>query len=516
MTDRPDILVVGAGPTGLALALAAGACGATVRIFEQRLTPWRPSRALLVHARTLEVLRPLGIVDSLLSRGQARPEVVAHFGARQVTLRLDAPGLSDTPYPYVALVRQADIEATFAAALSERGVEVERGVTVTGLDQHPTDGVRVHLRTVTGTASATGRFLVGCDGAASTVRPAAGIGLRGHDYPAEVVLADVELDPELAPDALHAAVGRAGLVFLFPGGEKATWRLLATRPAQRRSMMDSQPGELGPPLPTAELDRLLTTTRLGARCGRVAWSSRVRMARRLADSYRSGPVFLAGDAAHVHSPAGGQGMNVGIQDATNLGWKLAFAARGHPDRALLDSYDRERRPVERLVSTWTDLVFWAESGHDPVASLVRGCLAPIAAPWVPLAMRPRWVLAQVLRTLGQLRVDYRGSPLSVQSARPTSLRAGDRLPNTTVTVDRVPVGLHELTARPGLHVLLGADAPWPYPDRPEIHVHRLDDRGPAALTVVRPDGYIGLCSDVVAEREIADWLRLVGLEPSAS
>jgi 2-polyprenyl-6-methoxyphenol hydroxylase-like FAD-dependent oxidoreductase len=514
VTDQTDILVVGAGPTGLALALQARAGGATVRVLERRAQAWRPSRALLVHARTFEVLRPLGVVDALLSQSRARPEVVAHFGARRVVLRVDAPGLSDSPYPYVALARQADIEATLSAALAGLGVEVERGVTVTGLDQHPIDGVWGHTQTTTGTGTATSRYLIGCDGAASTVRSAAGLRWSGHDYPAEVVLADVELEPSLPPDALHVAVGRAGLVFVFPGGEKAAWRLLATRPAERQSTMDFEPGELGPPLAAGELDRLLSTTHLDVACRRVAWSSRVRVAHRLADSYRSGSVFLAGDAAHVHSPAGGQGMNVGIQDATNLGWKLAYAALGSAGETLLDSYEQERQPVERLVSAWTDLVFWLESARDPVASLVRLWLAPVVAPWVPLAARPRWVLAHVLRTLGGLRVNYRSSPLSVQRAGFGRLRAGDRLPDATVSVDHTPVRLHELTARPGLHVLLRPCVAWPYPDRREIHVHRLDGWGPAALTVVRPDGYIGLCSDVVDEREIAAWLRLVGLAPS--
>jgi hypothetical protein len=315
----------------------------------------------------------------------------------------------------------------------------------------------------------------------------------------------------LSPDALHVTVGRAGLVFLFPGGEKAAWRLLATRPAERQSIVDLPPGELGPPVAARELDDLLSATRTGARCARVPWSSRIRVANRLADSYRSGRVFLAGDAAHVHSPAGGQGMSVGIQEATNLGWKLAFAARGPADETLLDSYERERRPVERLVSAWTDAMFWAEAARNPVATLVRGCIAPVAAPWAPLALRPRWVLAQVLRTAGQLRVDYRDSPLSVQHARVARPRAGDRLPDTSVPVDGVPVRLHELTALPGLHVLLRAGQAWPYPPRPELHVHPLDDADLAAVTVVRPDGYIGLCSDSLDDPEIAAWLQLVGL-----
>jgi 2-polyprenyl-6-methoxyphenol hydroxylase-like FAD-dependent oxidoreductase len=303
------------------------------------------------------------------------------------------------------------------------------------------------------------RYLVGCDGATSTVRMAAGVPWQGSGYPTEVVLADVDLDGPAPADALHVYVKREGLVFLFPNGEHATWRLLATRPA-RESTVDAAPGELGPPVPPGEIRDLLGS--VGARCDRAVWSSRVRMAHRLADSYRSGRVFLAGDAAHVHSPATGQGMNTGILDATNLGWKLAYATAGATSAALLDSYELERRPVARQVSSFTDIAFWAEAGRDPIAWLVRGVLVPLAAPLAPFGARPRWVAGEVIRLLGQLRVAYRDSPLSVQHARPGPVRAGDRLPDATVNVGPDQVRLHELTARPGVHVLVTEEAQLPH------------------------------------------------------
>jgi 2-polyprenyl-6-methoxyphenol hydroxylase-like FAD-dependent oxidoreductase len=511
MTRSVDVLVVGAGPTGLALALQARSCGATVRVVERREEAWRPSRALLVHARTLEVLRPLGVVDALLEHAQVAPRLLTHVGARTIDLPTGTTGSTTTPYAHLTLVRQADVEATLAAALAELGVEVERGVAVAGFEQHPSDGVRVRMQSPSGPLVARCLYLVGCDGAASAVRAATGLSWRGFAYPTEVVLADVELDGAEPADALHVYVNRAGLVFLFPHGEHATWRLLATRPLSR-STVDAVPGQLGPPVPAREIEDLVAAAGIGARCDRVAWSSRVRMAHRLADSYRSGRVLLAGDAAHVHSPATGQGMNTGIQDATNLGWKLAYASGGVTQAALLDSYELERRPVARQVSAWTDLAFWVESGRDPVASLVRGVLAPLATPLAPLAIRPRWVAAQVIRMLGQLRVAYRDSPLSAQHTRRGPVRAGDRLPDAVVTLAGEPARLHELTARPGVHVLLHEDGPrLAGPDRPDIHVHRVGQWAGAAMTVVRPDGYVGLCSDVAEGGELAQWLSLVSM-----
>jgi 2-polyprenyl-6-methoxyphenol hydroxylase-like FAD-dependent oxidoreductase len=515
VTGPVDVLVVGAGPTGLALALQARLCGATVRVLERRTEAWRPSRALLVHPRTLEVLRPLGVVGTILSKADVGPDVVVHVGRRRLVVRTAARALSDTPYPHLTIVRQADIEAALSSALAEHGVAVERGAAVTGFSANPAGDIEVDLRSTTGTRHAQCRYLVGCDGATSTVRAKAGLRWRGFEYPTEIVLADVELGETHQPDGLQVALGRSGMAFLFPGGEHAAWRLLATRPIARPSRLDIPAGQLGPPVATEELTAILTAAGLAPAVERVAWSSRVRVAHRLADSFRSGRVFLAGDAAHLHSPATGQGMNTGIQDATNLGWKLAYAARGSAGDVLLDSYERERRPVARAVSTWTDLAFWVEAGNNPLVALARGLLAPLAAPFVSLAVRPGRVLAEVIRTLGQLRVGYRDSPLSVRCATPAGPpRAGDRLPDADVTVGGQPVRLHDLTARPGLHVLLRADRTWPYPDRPQIRVHRVDDWTGAATTIVRPDGYVGLASDAIDDDEITRWLALVGLPPS--
>ncbi len=172
-------------------------------------------------------------------------------------------------------------------------------------------------------------FLAGCDGPGSTVRAEAGIGWPGRPYPVEVVLADAELDADLAGDTAHVVAGRRGLLFAFPLGELATWRLLATRPAGA----DQLPfGQAGPPVPAAELQALVDQAGLGAQISQLAWSARVRVQHRVASRFRKGRLFLAGDAAHAYSPATGQGMNAAIQDAANLGWKLAFAA-ARPDNS---------------------------------------------------------------------------------------------------------------------------------------------------------------------------------------
>jgi len=515
------ILVAGAGPAGLALALQAHDHGGEVRVIERRPEPFRPSRALILHARTLEVLRPLGVTEALLARADTAPEVSLRLGHRTARVRLGDLELPDTAFPHPSLVRQADVEKVLAQALADRGVTVERGVELAGIRD---DGAGVQAAWRSGAAASAGRFdfVAGCDGPASTVRAQAGIGWPGRPYPVEVVLADAELDlsgdlaGDLSGGAAQVAAGRRGLCFAFPLGEQASWRLLATRPAGPPELPFGQPG---PPVPAAELQQLMDQAGLPARLTHLAWSARVRIQHRVAERFRSGRLFLVGDAAHAYSPATGQGMNAAIQDAANLGWKLAFGPALPACAALLDSYERERRPVARQVLALTHLAFWGEAATGCVPSLLRG-LAPLAAPAVPALTGRRRLIAAGYRRLALLDVSYRGSLLSVDQ---TALRggrsragdwprAGDRLPDMTVTCGGRQVRLHELLARPGVHVLLERDADPPpgAPLGPLVAVHRLTSVPGRGLLAVRPDGYIGLRCPDSATGPLLAWLALAG------
>jgi hypothetical protein len=304
-------------------------------------------------------------------------------------------------------------------------------------------------------------------------------------------------------------------MFAFPLGEQATWRLLATRRATDTTGPAHPSGQPDPPIQAPELQEMLDAAHIGAHVTDVAWSSRVRLDHRLADSYRSGRVFVAGDAGHVHSPAGGQGMNTGIQDAINLGWKLAYAPHSHDRDALLDSYEQERRPVARTVLASTNLAFWVESSLNPIASLIRGVLVPLGAPLLPSVLRWRRLVAEGFRTLSQLRVSYRDSPLSMERGQHRGgPRAGDRLPDAAVTVAGRRMRLHELTARPGVHVLLQRDAQEPGNCRGRsIDVHRVMNWPGSGVLVVRPDGYIGLRSETVDDVVLRGWLNRIGAQP---
>jgi 2-polyprenyl-6-methoxyphenol hydroxylase-like FAD-dependent oxidoreductase len=463
-----------------------------------------------VHARTLEVLRPLGVTGALLEHADVAPEVHLHLGGRLARVRLADLALPDTAFPHLSLVRQMDVERVLARALADRGVRPERGTELVEARDEG-DHARATLRSPAGVEETCCAFLAGCDGPDSVVRARAGVGWRGGPYAEEVVLADLELDGDLPDGTSHVAVDRRGLLFVFALGELARWRLLATRPATG----DPQPfGQPGSPVPVAEVQALLDGAHLHARIGRMAWSARVRLQHRLAARFRQGRLFLAGDAAHTQSPATGQGMNGGIQDAVNLGWKLAFAASGAGRPSLLDSYELERRPVARQVLALTHVAFWGEASTGPLPSLLRGALARFGAPLLPALAGRRRLVAEGVRVLSQLRVGYGGSPLSREGVPRLhgGPRAGDRVPDATVTAGGRRVRLHELLAGPGVHVLLHRDAAGVAVAElgPHVAVHRLTSTPGGGLIAVRPDGYAGFRCGIADVSQLRAWLADIG------
>jgi 2-polyprenyl-6-methoxyphenol hydroxylase-like FAD-dependent oxidoreductase len=510
--DQFDVLVVGAGPTGLTLAAQLRAFGATVRIVDRQLDRVHESRALAVQPRTLEILRGLSVTQELLERGNNAVWVQLHAGGHAVRIRLFGLGLADTAYPFLLFVSQAETEQVLLDHLAARGVGVERGVELVAFHADPI-GVTCTLRHADGqTERVHSRYLVGCDGAHSTVRRRAGIPFQGGAYPQTFALADLEVDGSLDGDTAYAWLGEVGLVFLFPLGRPASWRLLAMHPTLQRHREPARPSlqELQP------LADAFTGGRLRLRD--PVWLTYFRLAHRHAARYRAGRVFLAGDAAHVHSPAGAQGMNTGIQDAWNLGWKLALAARGIANETLLDSYDAERRPVGRFVVRFSDRAFAVATSTNPILRTLRTRVVPRI---VPLALRFDRGLAYGFRTVSQLGISYQHSP-AVQDGRPAPRRgptAGDRLPDARVARDGQECWLGECLVQPCFHLLLcGHPGGWDagrlaavrarYAGTLAVHhlareaargaLHDVDGQALARLGVkgtaqylIRPDGHIG-------------------------
>lgn len=467
-----DVLIVGAGPTGLALAAQLDSFGIRFRIVDQSLDRAHESRALGVQARSLELFQSVGVADALVARGNPSARLMLHFeGAHVAEVPLGGFAAVDTRFPFILFVSQADTEALLGSHLTSRGIAIDRGIEladfvadiagVSAVLRHR-DGHEEHVRA---------RYLVGCDGAHSTVRKRTGIPFEGDAYLQEFMLGDVEADGTsgavLEPNALHSFGGRQAFAMFFPLGHPATWRVIAMsgRAAERGGPTSAQPDKpLTADLSLAELQTVVD----GATDGTVrlrdpAWLAHFRLHHRQAARYRVGRVFLAGDAGHIHSPVGAQGMNTGIQDAWNLGWKLAFVALGLADPALLDSYEAERWPVGRTLLRYTDRIFsifTRSMSSSAVAAWVR---RSVVAPVLPGVMRTERIRAFAFRFVSELSIRYRGSAV-VTEGTPSlrkGPRAGDRLPDAELTRDGHSTTLQRELVGPCLHLLLcGAVEDW--------------------------------------------------------
>jgi 2-polyprenyl-6-methoxyphenol hydroxylase-like FAD-dependent oxidoreductase len=348
---RTQVAIVGAGPTGLALAVTLASAGVDFVVVDRLAAGGNTSRAAVVHARTLEVLAELGAAEELIARGVPITRFAVRDGSRRL-LTVPFDGLP-TPYPFTLMVPQCETEAVLLARLRALGADVHRPYEVDSVVQD-TDGVTL---TMTTGHTLRAEYAVGADGMHSAVRAASGIGFTGSAYAESFVLADVEMDWAPGPEEVSLTFGSAGLTVVapLPGGH---YRVVAT--------VDE-----APPTPDLTFVQHLLDERAPGR-GTVialAWSSRFRVHHRVADHYRAGRLLLAGDAAHVHSPAGGQGMNTGIQDGFALGKALASGD--------LDGYEAQRRPVAERVVEFTRRMTRIATARSRPARLARNIVLPL-------------------------------------------------------------------------------------------------------------------------------------------
>ncbi|WP_426567563.1 FAD-dependent oxidoreductase [Streptomyces canus] len=348
---RTEVAIVGGGPTGLALAVTLASSGIDFVLLDRLVEGANTSRAAVVHARTLEVLDELGASAELIARGVKITRFAVRDGSRRLlTVPFDT---LPTPHPYTLMVPQYETESVLLARLRALGGDVHRPYEVASVVQDE-DGVTLTMST--GETLRAG-YAVGADGMHSTVREAAGIGFSGGAYGESFVLADVAMEWTPGPGEVSLTFGSAGLTVVapLPGGH---YRVVAT--------VDDAPA--APDL--AFVQRILDARAPGqAEVTECAWSSRFRVHHRVADHYRAGRLLLAGDAAHVHSPAGGQGMNTGIQDGHALGRALATGA--------LDGYEAQRRPVAQRVVAFTDRMTRVATARHPLVRGARNLALPL-------------------------------------------------------------------------------------------------------------------------------------------
>ncbi|BDH58207.1 FAD-dependent oxidoreductase [Tsukamurella sp. PLM1] len=508
-----DVLVVGAGPTGLTLAIELARRGVDVRIVDRAGEPFAGSRGKGITARTQEVFDDLGVIDEVL-----------HYGFRHLPHRryLDGALVAETdphvhrsptpdrPYDGGLLIPQWRTERILRTRLAETGVHVERAAGVVEFRQNRD---RVHAVLDTG-EQVSARYLVGCDGGRSTVRKTLGVPFEGESGEQAMLLGDVELDG-LEPDAWYQwTAGGRGFVALCPFRHERSWQLQAVPFSDVAAQ-----GDLSLPRFQRIVDDIADTH--GIRLSKASWTSTYRVNVRMADRWRVGRVLLAGDAAHVHPPAGGLGMNTGIQDAYNLGWKLALVCSG-ARQSLLDTFEQERLPV----AAWT-LGVSTEGLRRISQRFVTGGSTDLAE--------------GAHRDGQQLELGYRSSDLSANGAAPTGPQAGDRAPDAPCAdssgtprrlfdVFRGPhftllgfgdscVDLFRASsvAHGGLIRRVSVGAPESGADLVDVDGHARTAYGVTGdtLVLVRPDGYLALRTPATSTTAVRDYLVRVGVIDSA-
>jgi 2-polyprenyl-6-methoxyphenol hydroxylase-like FAD-dependent oxidoreductase len=412
---QTDVLIIGAGPTGLVLALWLAKLGVKVRIIDKTAEPGTTSRALAVQARTLELYRQLDLTQAVVAGGHRVPAVNLWVrGEPAARLSFENIGSGLTPYPFLHIFPQDQHERLLIERLQRLDVAIERKTELIGFSEEK-NGVVARLRGPDGQeVQCAASYIAGCDGARSIVREVIGTGFPGGTYRQIFYVADVEATGAALNGELHIDLDEADFLGVFPLAGQRRARLIGTVRDERAGHPDT--------LTFNDVsDRAINHLKVDV--NKVNWFSTYHVHHRVTQHFRKGPAFLLGDAAHIHSPAGGQGMNTGIGDAINLAWKLATVLAGRAPDNLLDSYEAERIGFARRLVATTDRAFSLATADGRIADIVRTRVAPVV---IPMAIAFEPVRKFMFRTVSQITLNYRGGPLSRGTAG--HVHGGDRLP----------------------------------------------------------------------------------------
>lgn len=504
MPSQTEVLVVGAGPTGLVLALWLTRQGVGVRIVDQSAGPGETSRAMAVQARTLELYRQLGLAETVVAAGLKNPSMnLWAQGRHRAQIVLGEAGLQLTPFPFILMYPQDHHERVLVQRLAELGVEVERNTELLGFEQRG-EQVEARLKLPDGLEQAcVARYLAGCDGARSTTRKQLGMDFEGGTYKHVFYVADVRLSGLEPAEEGHISLDNADFVLVLPYGH-GMHRLIGAVRDERAQRAE-----------TLVFDdvRDQAMDALGLKVEAVNWFSTYRVHHRVSERFRQGRAFLLGDAAHVHSPVGGQGMNTGIVDAINLAWKLAAVLKGLSSDALLDSYEQERRGFALALVDSTDRLFSFVTAEGGFADFVRVHIAPRL---VSMAYRIDSVREIMFRLISQTGMHYRDSALSKGEAG--EVRGGDRLP----WVAGVPQDNHACLSEIAWQVHVYGSAPAALGEGcrrqgialhefPWTEAHQKAGFARDAAYLVRPDAYVALADPGADPQVLQSYLERQGL-----
>jgi 2-polyprenyl-6-methoxyphenol hydroxylase-like FAD-dependent oxidoreductase len=509
-SPAPDVVIVGAGPVGLVAAAELARRGVRVRIIDKLAVPTSESRAIAVHARSLDMLHRMGVVDQLAATGLKAVAMQLYTGGDRL-FRVPL-GTVDSAFPYTVVTAQTETERVLTEHAESLGVTVERGLALVGLTQDDR-AVHLNLRQADGTTEdVTASWVIGADGAHSAVRHLVGTKLQGSFQGERFLLADIDATHSLDTDSMHTFFSPDGPIAVFP---MINDRLRVI--AQTRGAAD-EPLNLNPT--RAEVQAVLDQRIGGVAIQDSHWLTSFEVHHAQVPSYRWDRVFLAGDAAHIHSPAGGQGMNTGMQDAFNLAWKLAAVVHGDGGQTLLDTYHTERHPVAAAVITFSDRL------------TKLGTLSGAAQHLRDLALRMLGHVGPFTRQLAsvaeEIDINYKDSPIAVgPSPRDSKVAAGEHLPHVADTALQTRLGEvcqfgHAVLTVAGNQVAPAAGGPGPVQvlvsdtDNPMAGYDAVvaDPSGQLATrlglknggrVVVRPDGYLGAITTLDHPAPVTDY-----------
>ncbi len=510
-TINTDVIIIGAGPTGLSLACQLIRYGIDFVIVDKNATVTPFSKAIGVQARTLEIYDQLGLAQPAIERGTIASRVrLIEGGEVRGEMHLANFGKDLSQFAYMLMLEQSKNEELLYEFVKSHNRNVLWQTELESFSQDET-GVTAQIKSASGESQTIkGKFLAGCDGASSPVRHGLGLTFGGSTFERLFYVADARVDWQLPHDALHVCLAKEVFVAFFPMPGEDRYRIVGTFP-------ESKNEEQGEVVYEEIEQEIKEQAKLSLEISDVRWFSLYKVHSRRVNKFSKGRCFLAGDAAHIHSPAGAQGMNTGIQDAYNLAWKLAMVIKGEADETLLDTYNEERLAnAKRLLET-TDRMFELAAGSDWLMSFIRTTIFPPIAGFVASL---EMVSKRVFPLISQIGINYRDDVLSQHTDdEPEHVKAGDRLPYFLVDGRSI---FNKLNA-PKFHLLIFSNN-----DRAETcseferrfgrladcqlipidaRVSEIFEKENEFCVFLRPDNHIALISSEISAGNVAEYLR---------
>ncbi|MFL6466357.1 MAG: FAD-dependent monooxygenase [Pyrinomonadaceae bacterium] len=511
---QTDVLIIGAGPTGLALACQLIRFGVDFIIIDKNETTTPHSKAIGVQARTLELYEQIGLADPLIALGMPAAKAKMFAGGKmRGEIEFGALGKGMSPYPYVLFVEQGRHESLLHDFISSNHQKVQWKTELESFSQNA-NGVAARLKNSMGEIETIdAKYLVGCDGAKSLVRHSLGLKFEGSTFERMFYVADVQLEWNYGHDALQVFLMRNSLLAFFPMTGEKQYRIVGTFPEE----FSKDEGDI---LYDEVEEQIKQDTDLELDITHVNWFSTYKVHTRHVNKFSEGLCFLAGDSAHIHTPAGAQGMNTGIQDGYNLAWKLAYVLKHSSADKLLNSYNEERLPNAEALMQTTDRFFNLAAGKNPIFAFIRLYIFPYIAQFLfSLNVVKRFVFPRI----SQIAINYRGSSLG-RTTGTFKIKAGDRMPWFEIQGKSIYDFLHE----PLFHLVIFSNGNTPIPPlsdklisewkgKIDSHFFTLDPKTAEIFgttkpfyLILRPDNYIGSISDDFAPAAVGQYLARFG------